>query len=93
MKIDLEMFLARAEVAFPVIGRSSQIILPHPRLPVSFYLKRLQRNRKRRRGQQPKGEHSGQVCSKKTEISSRGLSLHSGLCSTEIALAWQSVAW
>lgn len=33
MKIDLEMFLARTEVAFPVVGRSSQIILPHPRLP------------------------------------------------------------
>lgn len=33
MKIDLEMFPARTEVAFPVIGRSSQIILPHPCLP------------------------------------------------------------
>lgn len=37
MEVDLEMFLAENEVVFPVVGRSSQITLPHPRL-VAFGL-------------------------------------------------------
>jgi len=62
LKVDLEVFLAKTEVAFPVVGRSSQITWPHPLL-LAFGLpgEVLQRNWRRKGGQQQKGEHTGQV--------------------------------
>lgn len=58
MEVDLEMFLAETEVVFPVVGRSSQITLPHPRL-VAFGLpgETVQGNWSRKTGQQQKEEH------------------------------------
>lgn len=68
MKTDLEMFLARTEVAFPVTGRSSQIILPHPRLPAFGLPEETTKKQKEEKRTASKGRVHR---SKKPEISSR----------------------
>lgn len=92
MKIDLEMFLTRTEVAFPVAGRSSQIIPPHPRLPAFGLPEETTKEQKEEKRTATKGR-AHRAGSKRQKFQAECLkwvSPHFGLCS---AHAQQPVAW
>lgn len=95
MKIDLEMFLARIEVAFPVIGRSSQIILPHPCLPAFSLPEETTKEQKEDKRTATKGrtQRTGLKRQKFQAECLKWTSPHFGLRSSERSHAWQSVAW